>query len=208
MKGNSKEHLLLFLNKIKNNEYFGIIRPGDGEYAILTNTTIKTGDNWTFTQNSRLHTDIIKSMSKNNASLYIGIPCECCNKKMKDDYIKILDLPNERMTYANIFCNANWNEFINFLKNYSKGFSLVTGGNRETLEFKINDRIIIDEYLVDKWDISYENETDRIMNWLSTKTDEIVCFSAGPLSKIWIPIAMEKYPNNIYLDIGLSLIHI
>lgn len=205
MRGNSKEHLLFFLDKIKKNEYFGIIRPGDGEHAILMNTSINTSDKWTFTQNSRLHTDIGMSMSKNIPSLYIGIPCECCNKQMKDDYIRVLNLPAERTTYANIFCNANWQDFIHFLKDYTKGFSLVTGGKQETSEFVINDRLIIDEHLVNKWDTSYENETSRIMNWLSTKNDEMICFSAGPLSKVWIPIAMEKYPNNIYLDIGSSI---
>lgn len=203
--GNSRDHFRFILNKIKNNEYFGLIRPADGEYAVLRNTTLTNCDNWTFNTGGILCDQLLKSLSKHTANLYIGIPCPCCNKEMYDYYIEINNIPKNQITYANIFCNANWYDFISFLKTYSNGILLVTGGRLNSPEFPIKDMYNIDVQLVNSWDSTHKQETTNLLNWLSTKTNELICFSAGPLSKVWIPIAMEKYPNNIYIDVGSSL---
>lgn len=203
--GNSKDHLVFFLNKIKNNEHFGLIRPADGEYAVLRNTTLTNCDNWTFNKGGLLCEQLLNSLSKYTPNLYMGIPCPCCSKEILNYYLEINRVPNNQLTYANIFCNANWYDFMNFLKMYSNGFSLVTGGKLKPSDFPINDLYNIDPLLVNSWDNLHEQETANLLNWLSNKTNELICFSAGPLSKIWIPIAMEKYPNNTYIDIGSSL---
>jgi hypothetical protein len=104
----------------------------------------------------------------------------------------------------NIFCNSNWNIFINYLKSYEKGFYLIANGTKEC-DFPIKERYHIDKYLVNNWDTVGETETERILEFIKNKENELICFSAGPLSKIWIPKCMELNPNNIYLDIGSSL---
>ena len=203
--GNSKDHLVFLLNKIQNNEKFGLISPADGEYAVLQNISLTNCDNWTFNTGGILCKQLLKSLSKYTANLYIGVPCPCCSREIYDYYLEINSIPKNQLTYANIFCNANWSEFIDFLKTYSNGFLLVSGGKLKPSEFSIKDIYNIDPLLVNSWDNMHEQETAKLLNWLSTKTNELVCFSAGPISKIWIPIAMEKYPNNIYIDIGSSL---
>lgn len=204
MQGNSTEHLLYFLDKILKQEKFGIVRPADGEFQVLCDQTLTNCDNWTYKQGGRLRNDMYTSLTKKLPNLYVGIPCETCNKEMKETYENILQIEKTNRTYANLFCNANWKTFITFLRNYPKGFSVITSGDKNT-DLPINDRYLIDKYLVNDWDTKYEQETNRIMNWISTKTDEVICFCAGPLSKVWIPIAMEKFPNNYYLDVGSSL---
>jgi hypothetical protein len=144
------------------------------------------------------------SLSKSIPNLYIGIPCDCCNVEMKNSYIKMFNLSPLRRTYANLFCNANWKDFVAFLKNYPDGFSLVTSGT-ESCDLPIHDRLIIDPYLVNKWDEVFDKETARIMQWVSTKKNDLICFSAGPLTKVWIPLLMNQFPNNTYLDVGSSL---
>jgi hypothetical protein len=203
-KGNSKEHLLFFLQMILNKIPFGLVRPADGEFQVLCDNTLTNCDNWTYKNGGRLRIDMHNSLSKSIPNLYIGIPCDCCNVEMKNSYIKMFNLSPLRRTYANLFCNANWKNFIAFLQNYPDGFSLVTSGINDC-NLPIHDRLIIDSYLVNKWDEVYDKETARIMQWVSTKKNDLICFSAGPLTKVWIPLLMNQFPNNTYLDVGSSL---
>ena len=203
-KGNSKEHLDFFINKINNNEPFAIVRPADGEFRILCDETLTNCDNWTYKQGDRLRNDMIGSLMKKLTNLYIGIPCDCCNVQMKNSYISAFSILNTNRTYANLFCNANWKRFISFLKTYPNGFSLVTSGTHKN-DLPIKDIQIIDTYLVNSWNEKCDEETNRILSWISTKKNELICFSAGPLSKVWIPIAFELFPTNTYLDVGSTL---
>jgi hypothetical protein len=67
------------------------------------------------------------------------------------------------------------------------------------------DRYTIDPYLVNRWDSDHQNETIKLIEWVSQKENTLICFSAGPLSKIWIPLLIKQFPTNTYLDVGSSL---
>jgi hypothetical protein len=204
LEGTSKQHLDFFIAKIKAKEPFGLVRPADGEFRVLCNETLTNCDNWTFKANGRLRHDLYTSLLIKMPNLYIGIPCDCCNVQMKESYEKSLLLDKTQRTYANIFCNANWKTFISFLRNLEDGFHLVTSGTKDT-DLPIKDRLLIDSLLVNHWDSLCESETPRVMKWIGGKKNQLFCFSAGPLSKIWIPIAMRLFPENIYLDVGSTL---
>jgi hypothetical protein len=70
---------------------------------------------------------------------------------MYDDYIQKYNVPKDQITYANIFCNSNWQTFTNFLKSYERGFYLITNGTKEC-EFPIKERLFVDKFLVNHWD--------------------------------------------------------
>jgi hypothetical protein len=205
MQGNSIQHLEIFINKINNGQPFGVIRPCDGELQILYNNTLTNVDNWTYTCNGILREHLFGAINTDLPNLYIGIPCEKCNKEIKETYENLFNIPKERKTYANIFSNGNWKSFTNFLKGYSKGFCMVTPGTKEIKDMNILDRYIIDPYLVNRWDSDYQNESIKLMEWVSKKENTLICFSAGPISKVWIPLLMKEFPKNTYLDVGSSL---
>lgn len=205
--GDMSEHLEQLIQKIKNGEGFGIIRPGDGEDMIINEKkfTAQMGDDWTNNKSVILKQQLIDSFNIVNPRLYIGIPCNtCCNAMFYNNYMENFRIPKSQLTYANIFCNSNWPRLIQFLKSYEKGFYLITSGEKEC-DFPIIEKLVIDKYLVNNWDTCWENETDRIEKYIKDKTNELICFASGPLSKIWIPRCMELNPNNTYLDIGSAL---
>jgi len=206
--GTSKDHYSQIIQKINNMEYFGLIRPADGEFAILQNTTITNCDNWTFTKNDKLYDDLKKSVTIQDKNLYIGIPCNsgngCCQVNMYNSYIQMFNIPLSQQTYANIFCNANHKEFIAFLKGYAKGFYLITSGIKEN-DLPIVDRFIIDPFLVNSWSDQGDSVTADLEAFITGHTNQLFLFSAGPLSKVWIPHCMKINPNNIYLDVGSSI---
>ena len=207
LQGNMREHLLQVIDKIKKGEHFGLIRPSDGEYLILENCTFTNCDNWTNHSDGILRTQLLDSMKIKRTDLYIGIPCNTCGHSpanIYDEYINKYQVPIDQLTYANIFCNSNWQTFTEFLRTYEKGFYLITNGTNEC-EFPIKERLYIDKYLVNNWDSVWESETNHILEYVKGKTDELICFAAGPLSKVWIPKCMEINPANTYLDIGSAL---
>ena len=207
--GNMKEHLEQIIQKINNKEYFGVIRPSDGESLILENKTFtaQKGDDWTNYSNGILKEQIMDAIKIVKPNLYIGIPCNTCGHNpanMYEDYITKYSVQKNQLTYANVFCNANWSRFIDFLKSYDRGFYLITTGTNEC-GFPIKERFFIDKFLVNNWNNVWESETNRILDYIKDKENELICFASGPMTKIWIPKCMEINPNNVYLDIGSAL---
>ena len=213
LKGTMKQHLDSILQKLITLTPFSLIRPSDGEYMILSGKFFKNADSWVITHNGILQKQLLQSIQVNNRSLYIGIPCNTCNyewncnDKIYDTYTKTFNVTIKQKTYANIFMNSNWKYFVRFMKCFPHGFYYIGSGTLSG-DLPIKQRIIIDYNLVASWDSIHEKETQRILDFVKDKQNQVFCFSAGPLSKIWIPICLSKYPNNIYLDIGSSLDHI
>lgn len=207
--GTMMDHLLQIIAKIKSKTPFGLIRPSDGEHKILLDETLTNVDNWTFTKGGILKKQLLESVGVINPNLYIGIPCNTCNlqwnctDKIYNDFIYKFKVPIDQRTYANIFGNSNWHTFIEFIKSYEDKIYLITSGTMKY--FKNEERFVIDKYLVNNWDNLWESETNKLLDFINEKTNQLFLFSAGPISKIWIPICMKKYPNNMYVDVGGSV---
>lgn len=206
LNGNSKEHLDTILNWIENDKKFGLIRPGDGEYHILINKTIKVSDNWTFNKGDIIKDDLFNALNTKNSDLYIGLSCNCCikGKEIQEFYKKNFNISNYNRTYANIFVNSNYKKFINYIKNCDKKIYYVGPGKKETNKIKIIDRFIIDDTLVNNWNTERETITNKLFNWISNINNSIICISAGPITKIWIPKLLNYNNTNTYLDVGSS----
>jgi tetratricopeptide (TPR) repeat protein len=210
LKGSMSDHLDSILQKIKYQTPFGLIRPSDGEYTVLKDETLTNCDNWTFEKGGILRQQLLEAVKTQDPNLYIGIPCNTCNKpwnctdKIYNDFTETFGVPLAQRTYANIFGNSNWPRFTEFMKSYEKRFYLITSGTHAS-NLPIKERYIIDEKLVNNWNSNGTSETQRLLEFIKDKKNQLICFSAGPLSKIWIPMCMKLNPGNMYLDIGASL---
>lgn len=188
---------------------FALIRPSDGEYSVIKGQTLTNCDKWTFQAGGTLQTDLLQAVQTDVSGLYVGIPCNTCNKswnctqQIYDDYRSLVKTQN--ITYANLFMNANWPAFITMLKEDTRPLYVVTSGSVGTTELSIKGRHIIDSLLVNKWDEEGVKETARILDFVKTKNNSLICFSAGPLSKVWIPKCWTLNPTNTYLDVGAAL---
>lgn len=202
--GKAIEHLDYFIDKINKKENFGLIRPSDGEYLVLIGNTFTNIDNWTFINDKPLlKINLNSALEKGHPNVYCGIPCNtCCNTEWFNFYTT--KYKNFRdFTYANIFVNACWEKWTEFLKTHN-GFYLISSSIKLN-SFKIKDQLVIDAYLVNTWTNDSFAETNRVLDFIRDKKNELILFSAGPLSKIWIIECMHLNPDNIYLDIGSSL---
>ena len=210
LKGTMAEHLEQILKKIESGTPFGLIRPSDGEYKILNNATLTNLDSWTFKQGGKLREQLASAIKISDPNLYIGIPCNTCNKswnctdKIYNHFLDVFNVPLAQRTYANLVGNSNWLRFSEFMKSYQSGFYLITSGQDQT-QLPIKELYTIDAQLVDRWDTVGEEETARLLRFIKGKKGQLICFSAGPLSKIWIPMCMKIEPGNMYMDVGASL---
>ncbi len=200
--GNSRDHLTFFLNKIKANEPFGIIRPGDGEYAVMRDQQISTGDNWTFRSGGKLATDLMSAICTDLPEFYVGISCPGCNGDICN-YMKGVLPCASRITYANIFCNRNWRYFIDFMR--GREFFYIGPGTAVTDEFKVAGRMMVDPLLVEKWDTERDAFLAAVDAFVAPHKGKVFCISAGPVAKVLVPRLMAAHPQNIYLDCGSAL---
>lgn len=200
----STDDFQYFLNMIRNKSPFALIRPADGEYRVLQNTTLTNIDNWTFNSGGKLHHDLHAALHLAvKSSCYIGIPCRCCNETMAKYYMEQFDPNPLYTTFANVFVNANWKQWIEFLHTESLSFTLVGSSNKSN--FSIDNHIKIPEFLVNDWDTKGEDYTTEVLSQITSKKNHIFLFSCGPIAKILIAKAWAAHPYNIYIDIGSSL---
>jgi hypothetical protein len=202
---NSVDDFNEFIKKINHREPFALIRPADGEYQILQNTTLTNIDNWTFVSNGKLAghlKEAIELGSKKNC--YIGIPCGTCNMNMAKWYVNSFNLHPLYTTFANVFVNKNWREWINFLQNSRTPFVFIGPGNLPNT-FCVQKHITIPLLLVNTWDSDGDTFLNKILVEIKKYKNTIFLFSSGPISKIVIAHAWNQHPYNIYLDIGSSL---
>lgn len=202
---NSNLDLIMFKDKILNMKPFAIIRPSDGEYHVLQNQTLTNCDNWTFISGGKLSRDLKDAIElAANTSCYIGIPCECDNKSMAEWYYKTFKLHPLYTTFANIFVNANWNDFVEFLKTKRIPFTFIGPKNNDS-PFLVENYIQIPEFLVNEWDTKGDEYINMILSTVTKSVNKIFLFACGPIAKILVAKAWDIHPYNIYMDIGSSL---
>lgn len=202
---NSVQHLEFFKNKIKNNEPFSFIRPNDGEYLIMTGQTFTTQDSWSFSGGSIRHdlfTSIPSMIDIPNA--YIGIPCKGCYNDIYGWYMHSFKIPSNKLTYGNLVCNANWKSFVSLFTDDNLPFYYIGPYKSNHHNLNLLDKFVVDEYLIHNWDTEKQNVLEELREWVSDKFG-IFTFSAGPLTKVMIPMLARAFPNNTYIDAGSSL---
>ena len=198
----SIDELKKLQTKIKLKEPFSIIRFADAEYYILTKQECITIDNWSTTASKTINEDLFKSYKKAEQlpNLYIAIPCkDCLIYNVINSYFNST-FTFKNITYGTLFINGQWKHFINNLE----AFYYIGSGTKKTNKLKVIDRFIIDEFLINDWDIKKDIVTNALDKWIKNKNG-LFLFSTGSLAKIWIPYFHEKYPNNQYLDVGSAL---
>ena len=194
-----------FSSLIMNKTPFALIRPADGEYHVLQNNTLTNIDNWTFTKDSRLSSDLKRSLHiASNKNCYVGIPCNCCNRTMANWYVDTFKLNPLYTTFANVFVNKNWKRWINLLKCDKISFIYV-GPYACPPDFSMQKHIPIPEFLVNEWDFKADQTIETIMTEVKKYKNTLILFSCGPIAKILISQAWAEHPYNIYLDAGSSL---
>lgn len=195
-----------FRDFVKKREPFALGRYGDGEYGILRNKETRVGDKWHF-KPGRDHKAFSLLQAAFRCGLknyYVGIPCPCCMPQHVFDWCcQNTRVPEEQLTWANIFVNKNYPRFRSELLPLFSSYEIIMVGNDKTrvsdLPFEVEKFYPIG---VGKWMQHLE-----LVDVLKKRRDsgKLYLFAAGVLANILVHQLWESNPKNIYLDIGSTL---
>jgi hypothetical protein len=133
LKTTFEEHFDLFAQKITNNINFTFARYADGERMILCNTSILNGtqayeiDKWKYNNNILFSKDLLKTCEHTEEQYYYAISCKCCDPYGLSFYKNLLK--TDKITFSNLFINANYKKFINFISSIERSVYLIANEN-------------------------------------------------------------------------------
>lgn len=200
------EDIKTIFNALKNKEKFSFSKYADGEFEILVNNKITNCDNWTF--DPKIHVEcqkeLLSSYQFDEDGYYVGISCPCCvNSKSVTWMRQEVGVDESKVTWANIFVNANYKFFLdNFIPEFSN-HDIVLVANKDanisSLPFKVEEHIKIGN--------SAFIENFNLVNDLPKKNykGKVFLFCAGPLGNMLAARMWKNNKDNTYLDIGSTL---
>jgi len=200
------EDLALIRRFLKEGTSFGFSRFGDGELMIMEGQKLNLlyKKEFNFQGEKWLAQGLIDSIQLNRENYFIGIPCPCCQPIDKINVLKKLSgLAENRMTWANLFVNANFKKFkesvVPLFSNY-EFIGFIGPGNHLKLPFRVTKSYHIGP---DAW----KNDThilDKIRNDITNKnlSKGLFLFAAGPFANILCAKLFEEFENNTFIDVG------
>lgn len=203
---NFRSDIETLFNALKNGERFAFSKYADGEYEILVNNKITNCDNWTFEpgKHDYVRSELLKSFQFNEEGYFVGISCPCCQPITNVNWMKEnVGVPNERLTWANIFVNSNYQYFLNnFLPEFTKHKIILVANqnaNINNLPFEVEEHIKISNLaFIDNFNLLDELSKKEYEN-------KVFLFCAGPLGNMLSAKLWKENKKNTYIDIGSTL---
>jgi len=202
-----KKDLELIKKLLTNGERFSFSKYADGEYAILKNQKITNCDNWTFDPkiHGKYQDKLMDSFTYNDEGYYVGISCPCCVPQDHVNWMrKTVNVPNSRLTWANLFVNGNHNDYMKHIVPLFNTYDVTLVANKKAdvnkLPFTVNEHIPIS-------DLAWVDNYNLLESLKRDDKDRLYLFAAGPLGNM---LAYELWKNNkknTYIDIGSTLNH-
>ena len=224
---NFKEHLQLFKQKIINKENFAFSRFSDGEMYILQNRELKLSENliqigdttqsgpykkddfkyFNPKEHQKFHNHLVESFKYKKKNYYKGISCSCCVGKENFDWqINLHEGDDDSLTWANLWVNNNYYQFIQEILPlfYSKKCVFIGNVNADVSklpfikkDFRIGSNAMINDIHV----------IDDIKNWINNNNikNHIFLFSASSFTNVAIYELFKDNVNNTFIDIGTCL---
>ena len=199
-----------FTGMIKRGENFAFARYADGERLILNCQRIGAGtqafdvDKWSFNNNFEFSKHLLSTCSHREENYYYAISCKCCDPAGELFYRGLLD--NHNITFSNLFINANYSKFIEFVSSMDNEVVVIANKNcfRAHYPFKVIELMAIENDCIN-WYEKQKQQIDDSLFRLSQLSGKVFFISAGPLSEIIIHRLYSSNPNNTYIDVGSSL---
>ena len=196
-----------FWKKIEKGENFVLLRYGDGERAIMCGETVTAQEGWVSPNYvSKLGNALLDTLNDANPKVYYGISCPCCDPTAYFWYST--RIKNKHRTFANLWVNANYQDFITKFDKLQRDAILIANHNADGK--KIGNLNILKHYeigddCISFWEHDAQSLIQQIKDEFGNKNDLLYVVSAGPMSE---PIIMELFhnnPNNCYIDFGSSI---
>jgi len=212
---NYREDIKIIHAAIENKEPITISKFCDGELAVLLNQPI---DNKEFSfdpsdaKDQHKREKLLEAFTYNNSSYFVGITCVDVfgvetHRKMKN----LCKLPEERLTWADIWVNSNYYYFVNKIVPLFANRTVILFANKygkfENLPFMPYAIFPVEH---NAWEYNWDYiEASKFLIQNLNKThgakNLLTLFCCGPFGNVLAYELTKDCPNNTYLDIGSTL---
>ena len=228
-----KAELVRFSEMLQKGENFAFVRFSDGEADILRNLKLVLADDHVIEGNIRhsfgygkedhKHFDphqhafvrekLINSFLFSKYNYFVGIACPCCigGVPMHTFMKREVGTPNNFLTWANLFVNGNYSDFLSKIVPTLKEKKIVMvvskNANLSELSEKLSLNIVKDFRVGENCIVNDHHLIDEIKDWVLKNDikDHVFLFAASSLSEILIHELYKDFDFNTYLDIGTTL---
>jgi hypothetical protein len=186
----------------------------DGEMVVINGEAIDlsekcNGEHKYTPQNpedERCRKILEESLLYQNPNYFVGLPCRCCvGDQHCDELRKQSQQPEQQLTWANLFVNANYPRFLDetlsVLKTRSINIICHNKAKLDQLPFTVKKDFRVG---TNAWVNDYDKTLKEIVDYIDKLKikDEVFLFCAGVLSNMLIYQLTKRFPNNTYIDVG------
>lgn len=198
------------INKIESWEHFALVRYWDWEKMLMcwesvwewTQAYIQ--DKWKSEWFTLLWEDLLKTLDIVDDNYIYAIPCKCCNEWCKNWYLQRLKSKN--LTFANIFINANYPLFKEWIQKTEKKFFIIANLEWAWKQYPNSNKFYwIPNDCVNFYKENKESFLENIKYLATVCNDTIFLVSAWPLANIIVYEMRKNNKNNTYIDVGSAL---
>lgn len=201
-----------FIDLINSGKNFAISRYGDGEQMIMNrevvgyNTQAHQVDNWNYDgSDTEVATKLIETLNHTEDNYWYAIPTQSENLKCYEYFSKLIK--NNKITFANIWINSNYQQMKKFYLEFNKEAYLIVNYNakKENFPFKVAELFPFPDDCIRYWNEYGDDYIAQLIEYVNQVENKTFFISAGPISEIIIHNLYNTNPNNQYIDVGSSL---
>ena len=190
------QDLSTIITALEGKHPFALNRFADGERMIIEGTKInirKSHDEWDSGPTCELRQPLMDALLYTEIGYHIGFSCPCCSASDREFYKHKVNLPESRLTYSNVFVNANYDRWSQWYVN--KPCVLVSSSSYSPDHLRVPKNAV-------QWD-----GIDGIVNALLADQDTAPIFvAAGPAAKVIVHrYWMRSRRDRSIVDVGSSL---
>lgn len=206
------DDFIFFTDKIKSGEPFAYARYADGEVALMKGVSVGVQsqafqvDRWLAPdQLTKVGSGLLESITHTEDNYYYAISAHSDN--IGDYEFLKSHLKTDKLTFANLWINANYQKMKEFYSTLDKSVYLICNheARAERFPFKVNEIFPFPDNCILYWEEHGEDYITQLLDYTSQLSGETIFVSAGPVSEILIDKMYKANPNNQYIDVGSSL---
>ncbi len=203
------------IEAVRNRRPFAFSRFGDGEWMIIRNLgldfTQKGNGEFRFDpacpRDSAARAALIESFHDSAPGYLVGIGCPCCwGRELLAPLRQVCHQPESRLTWANLWGNANYprvrNELVPLFGQDREVYLVChRTADPSSLPFRVQEVFPVG---TNAWTEDFAL-VSRIVERAMTCREALFLFCAGPFSNILAQRGFAANPENTYLDLGSVL---
>jgi hypothetical protein len=206
-----RSDIVLFKDRLKNQENFSFSKYADGEWAVIKNQQLNNGEFWfdpTNPDDAKKRETLVESFQYKHPNYYVGISCPCCQgDAVFNEMYEFSGQDDHHLTWANLWVNSNYKYYLsNILPLYKERQIVLFCNSKSTVErlpFRPDIVLSVENNAwANNWDLI---EQTKNMITKNNMKNMLFLFCCGPFGNILCYELTKHCDENTYLDIGSTL---